>query len=91
MRKLIIIATLLGMIFTTAQAKDLVAYFSAQGNTKAVAERIAELTGADLYRIEAADPYATNPYDDSDRIQEEAFFTYGATTYLNESMQKIIV
>lgn len=89
MRKLIIIATLLGMILPTAQAKDLVAYFSAQGNTKAVAERIAELTGADLYRIEAADPYATNPYDDSDRIQEEAFFTYGATTYLNESMQKI--
>jgi flavodoxin len=125
------------------QAKDLVAYFSAQGNTKAVAERIAELTGADIYRIEAADPYASNPYDDSDRIQNEAyndlrpgvanlpsqewisqydrifigspcwwhqpamvvctflesydlskqiiipFFTYGATTYLNESMQKI--
>lgn len=121
----------------------LVAYFSAQGNTQAVAERIAELTGADVYRIEAADPYARNPYDDSDRIQNEAyndlrpevanlpaketiaqydtifvgspiwwhqpamvvcsflethdlagktiipFFTYGATTYLNESMQKI--
>lgn len=102
-----------------------------------------ELTGADIYRIEAADPYAENPYDDSDRIQNEAyndlrpgvanlpdkeiiaqydtifvgspcwwhqpamvvctfieaydlkdkvvipFFTYGATTYLNESMQKI--
>lgn len=125
------------------QAKDLVAYFSAEGHTKAVAERIAELTGADIYRIEAADPYAANPYDDSDRIQNEAyndlrpavanppsqewlnqydriyigspcwwhqpamvvctfletydlsnhiiipFFTYGATTYLNESMQKI--
>ena len=102
-----------------------------------------ELTNADIYRIEAADPYAENPYDDSDRIQNEAyndlrpgvanlpdkeiiaqydtifvgspcwwhqpamvvctfleaydlkdkvvipFFTYGATTYLNESMQKI--
>lgn len=108
-----------------------------------MAERIAELTGADIYRIEAAEPYAANPYDDSDRIQNEAyndlrpavanppsqewinqydriyigspcwwhqpamvvctfletydlsnhviipFFTYGATTYLNESMQKI--
>ena len=97
----------------------------------------------EVYRIEAADPYAENPYDDSDRIQNEAyndlrpgvanlpdkeiiaqydtifvgspcwwhqpamvvctfleaydlkdkvvipFFTYGATTYLNESMQKI--
>ena len=124
-------------------SKTLVAYFSAQGHTQAVAERIVALTGADVYRIEAAEPYAQNPYDDSDRIQNEAykdlrpkvtnlpeaktiaqydtifvgspcwwhqpamvvctfleaydlkgkviipFFTYGATTYLNESMQKI--
>jgi len=101
------------------------------------------LTGADIYRIEAAEPYAENPYDDSDRIQNEAynnlrpsvenlpsedviaqydtifvgsptwwhqpamvvctflesydlsgkvvipFLTYGATTYLNESMHKL--
>ncbi|WP_229089192.1 flavodoxin [Bacteroides cellulosilyticus] len=118
------------------------AYFSEDAYAKA-AKRIVELTGADIYRIEAADPYAENPYDDSDRIQNEAyndlrpgvanlpdkeiiaqydtifvgspcwwhqpamvvctfleaydlkdkvvipFFTYGATTYLNESMQKI--
>ena len=123
--------------------KTLVAYFSAQGHTQAVAERIVGLTGADVYRIEAAEPYTANPYDDSDRIQNEAyndlrpgvvnlpdaetiaqydtifigspcwwhqpamvvctfleaydlkdklivsFITYGATTYLNESMQKI--
>lgn len=127
----------------TDRGKILVAYFSAQGHTRAVAERIVELTGADIYRIEAADPYAENPYDDSDRIQNEAyndlrpqvanlpdaaviagydtifigspcwwhqpamvvctflenydltdktvipFITYEATTYLNESMQKI--
>lgn len=127
----------------TEGSKILVAYFSAQGHTQAVAERIVELTGADVYRIEAAEPYAANPYDDSDRIRNEAyndlrpgvanlpdaetiaqyetifvgspcwwhrpamvvctfleaydlkdkvivpFFTYGATTYLNESMQKI--
>ena len=139
---LTVIATL-GIAVPTTQAKDLVAYFSAEGHTKAVAERIAELTGADIYRIEAADPYAADPYDDSERIQNEAyndlrpavtnppsqewinqydriyvgspcwwhqpamvvctfletydlsnhviipFFTYGATTYLNESMQKI--
>lgn len=137
------VIALFGIIPNDAQAKDLVAYFSAEGHTKAVAERIVELTGADLYRIEAAEPYAENPYDDSDRIQNEAyndlrpavanppsqewidqydrifigspcwwhqpamvvctflenynlskhtivpFFTYGATTYLNESMQKI--
>lgn len=127
----------------SGQGKTLVAYFSAQGHTQAVAERIVELTGAKVYRIEAAEPYASNPYDDSDRIQRESyndlrpgvanlpkaeviaqydtifvgspcwwhqpamvvctflqsfdlkgkvvipFFTYGATTYLNESMHKI--
>lgn len=125
------------------EAKDLVVYFSATGNTQAVAQQIALLTGADIIRIEAAQPYAANPYDDSNRIQREAyndlrpavanlptkeaiaqydrifvgspiwwhqpamvvctfleafnltdktivpFFTYGATTYLNESMHKI--
>lgn len=140
---LLTVIAMLGIAVPSTQAKDLVAYFSAQGNTKAVAERIAELTGADIYHIEAAEPYAANPYDDSDRIQNEAyndlrpgvsnpplqewinqydriyigspcwwhqpamvvctfletydlsnhviipFFTYGATTYLNESMQKI--
>lgn len=140
---LLTVFAMLGIAVPSTQAKDLVAYFSAEGHTQAVAERIAELTGADIYRIEAANPYAANPYDDSDRIQNEAyndlrpavanppsqewidqydriyigspcwwhqpamvvctfletydlsdhviipFFTYGATTYLNESMQKI--
>ncbi len=126
-----------------ADRKTLVVYFSAEGHTQAVAERIADLTGADIRRIEAAEPYAANPYDDSDRIRNEAygdlrpgvanppdaervavydtifvgspiwwhqpamvvctfleaydwrdkvivpFFTYGAASYLNESMQKI--
>lgn len=126
-----------------AETKTLVVYFSAEGHTQAVAERIADLTGADIRRIEAAEPYAANPYDDSDRIRNEAygdlrpgvanppdaetvaaydtifvgspiwwhqpamvvctfleaydwkdkvivpFFTYGAVSYLNESMQKI--
>ena len=36
----------------------LVVYFSATGNTKAVAEKIAELTGADLYEIVPAEPYS---------------------------------
>ena len=35
----------------------LVAYFSATGNTRTVAEIAAELLGADLYEIAAADPY----------------------------------
>lgn len=125
----------------TDDSKILVAYFSATGNTQAVADRIAELTGAELYRIEPSVPYATNPYDDTELIQNEAyadlrpavanlpesldqydiiyvgspiwwhqpamvvctfldnydlsaktvipFYTFGARTYLNESMQKI--
>ena len=127
----------------SGKTKTLVAYFSATGNTRAVATRIAALTGADIYEIEPARPYASNPYDDSGLIQNEAyndlrpavanlpskediarydtiyvgsplwwhqpamvvctfleaydlsgkvvvpFITYGATTYLNEGMQKL--
>lgn len=42
---------------TEEAAKMLVVYFSATGNTKAVAEEIARLTGADLYEIVPAVPY----------------------------------
>lgn len=121
--------------------KILVAYFSATGNTQRLAQQIISATGADVFRIEAAEPYASNPYDDSDRIQNESynnlrpavavlpdnieeydvifvgspiwwhnpamvvctflesydlkdkiivpFFTYGATTYLQQSVDKI--
>lgn len=121
--------------------KILVAYFSATGNTQRLAEQIVSATGGEVFRIEAADSYASNPYDDSDRIQNESynnlrpevaalpenigdydvifvgspiwwhnpamvvctflesydlkdviivpFFTYGATTYLQQSVDKI--
>ena len=36
---------------TAAQQKVLVAYFSAQGTTKSVAEQLADVSGADLYEI----------------------------------------
>ncbi len=125
------------------KTKSLVSYFSATGNTEKVARQIAKLTGADIHFIEPAQPYAENPYDDSELIKKEAyhdlrpavknllskdsiaqydtlyigspiwwhqpamvvctfldaydlsdkviipFFTYGADSYLNESMQKI--
>lgn len=127
----------------SGNTKTLVAYFSATGNTRAVANRIVQLTGADIYEIEPRRQYADNPYDDSQLIQNEAyndlrpevanlpsaeniarydtiyvgsplwwhqpamvvctflesynlsgkvvvpFMTYGATTYLNEGMQKL--
>lgn len=153
MRKSFIVPLMLLSVFVAANcnaqviiqhgSKTLVAYFSATGTTQRIANRIAEVLGTDIYRIEAAEPYASNPYDDSNRIQNEAyndlrpavgnlpsaediarydtifvgspcwwhqpamvvctflesfdltgkvivpFFTYGATTYLNESMHKI--
>lgn len=127
----------------SGNSKTLVAYFSAQGHTQAVAKRIVELTGADIYRIEApirmpkihtmtatvfrmrltttcVPEWRIYPirkllrnmirfslahlagghqpamvvctfleaYDLKDKVVIP-FFTYGATTYLNESMQKI--
>lgn len=45
----------------------LVAYFSATGTTKGVAEKIASVTGGDLYEILAAEPYTSDDlnYNDS--------------------------
>ena len=45
----------------------LVAYFSSTGTTKGVAEKIASVTGGDLYEIMAAEPYSDQDlnYNDS--------------------------
>ena len=45
----------------------LIAYFSATGTTKGVAEKIASVTGGDLYEILAAEPYTSDDlnYNDS--------------------------
>lgn len=59
---------------TEEAAKTLVVYFSATGNTKAVAEEILRLTGADLYEIVPADPYTAedlNYNNDSCRANQE--------------------
>lgn len=46
-----------------AGSKSLVAYFSCTGNTKAVAEKIADLTGAELYEIVPETPYTDEDLD----------------------------
>ena len=53
---------------TDNSGKTLVVYFSATGNTKAVAEKIAEYTKADIYEITAKVPYTDTDldYDNSD-------------------------
>ena len=45
---------------TMKASKSLVAYFSATGTTRAVAQQIAELTGADLFEIAPANPYTSS-------------------------------
>ena len=45
------------------QMKTLVAYFSATGTTKALAEKIAKVTGGDLYEIKPEVPYTSADLD----------------------------
>lgn len=52
---------------TTAHSGVLVAYFSETGTTKGVAERIAAVTGGDLYEILAAEPYTDDDLNYNDR------------------------
>ena len=57
-----------------AHSDVLVAYFSATGTTKGVAEKIASVTGGDLYEILAEDPYTAedlNYNDSSSRSTKE--------------------
>lgn len=56
------------------EKKVLVAYFSYSGTTKGYAERIAKLADADLFEIEAAQPYTDDDVDwrdDSARVNQE--------------------
>ena len=46
-----------GTVLAEAETKVLVVYFSATGTTQEVAERIASLTGADIFRLEPVVPY----------------------------------
>ena len=48
-------------------SKTLVAYFSASGVTKRVAEKLAAVTGSDLYEIEPAVPYTRDDLNWQDK------------------------
>lgn len=49
------------------QMKTLVAYFSATGTTKGVAQQLAEMTGADLHEIKPEKPYTDADLDWQDK------------------------
>ena len=93
MKKLIGTAVLLAAIIGTSCAdtqkqpdgwqgrKVLVAYYSATGTTKAVAEKIAGLLGADLFAIEPSDPYSSGDLDwtnKSSRVCKEHDIIFGS-------------
>ncbi len=77
MRKILSILMVVGMIVFTACATDnkkesaetknesavLVAYFSAQGHTKALAEKVAAVTGGELFEIVPVQPYTEEDLD----------------------------
>lgn len=74
MKKLLISFLAIGSIMFMACAKKsqentqgdtpvLVAFFSAQGHTKALAEKIAKTTGGTLFRIEPTEPYTEADLD----------------------------
>ncbi|MCI8559149.1 MAG: flavodoxin [Lachnospiraceae bacterium] len=59
---------------TDMETKTLVVYFSATGNTKQVANVIAETTGGDLFELEPVEPYSSADLDwanDDSRVARE--------------------
>ena len=63
-----------------AQQKVLVAYFSFTNNTKAYAEKIAQMSGGDLYEIVPQVAYGSensNYYDETTRAYKEQYNTGG--------------
>ena len=63
-----------------AQQKVLVAYFSFTNNTKAYAEKIAQMSGGDLYEIVPQIAYGgenSNYYDETTRAYKEQYNTGG--------------
>lgn len=57
-----------------SNGKTLVVYYSATGNTKNVAETIAQVTGGDLFEIEPKEPYTDDDLDwtnDDSRVSRE--------------------
>ena len=63
---LMVLCMLLG-VSASAESDALVVYFSCTGTTQGVAERLANVTGADLYEIVPAGPYTDEDLNYNDR------------------------
>lgn len=60
-------------------SKTLVAYFSASGVTKSIAERLAKTAGADLFEIEPAKPYTAADLNWNDKNSRSTLETNDPT------------
>ena len=69
-----------------AHSDVLVAYFSATGTTKGVAERIASVTGGDLYEILAAEPYTEADLNYNDNSSRSTWIPLSRSITLMESL-----
>ena len=70
MKKAIAFLMVLCMLLSVsafAESDTLVIYFSCTGTTKGVAEKLANVTGADLYEIVPAQPYTAEDLNYNDR------------------------
>lgn len=66
-----------------SDGKTLVVYYSATGNTEAVANYIADATGGDLFELEPVEPYTDedlNYNDENSRVSQE---------YADESLRDV--
>lgn len=68
---------------TSGSGNVLIAYYSATGNTEAVANYIADATGGDLFELEPVEPYTDddlNYNDENSRVSQE---------YADESLRDV--
>ena len=71
MKKIFLSITLLFSILISANAKSLVVFYSLTGTTKAMAERIAEETGSDIFELQLENPYSLNGTKCSDESKAD--------------------
>ena len=76
MKRILIFAVILTTLTSCAQndknMKSLVTYFSATGNTEAVAKQIADIAGADIFEIRPEVPYSQADLDWRDKTSRSS-------------------
>ena len=72
MRKLILLTTLITITMTVNSQKVLVAYFSATGTTKAVAEKVAKASNGALFEITPKEAYSSADLDWTDKTSRSS-------------------